>query len=124
MYHHLMLISPHPYMLQFWDYLVALQSSSESVSLETIDSFNVASKGSRSPVFGFSTNVKLETDSCRVEFENEKENSSSIMLVFQQLNIRYFYLFFICGGVYMWACLCACTLENRQLHPLACFTID
>ncbi|VVA31867.1 PREDICTED: vacuolar [Prunus dulcis] len=70
-------------------YLVALQSSSESVSLETIDSFNVASKGSRSPVFGFSTNVKLETVSCRVELENEKENSSSIMLVFQQLNISY-----------------------------------
>ncbi|ONI15169.1 hypothetical protein PRUPE_3G028500 [Prunus persica] len=70
-------------------YLVALQSSSESVSLETIDSFNVASKGSRSPVFGFSTNVKLETVSCRVELENEKENSTSIMLVFQQLNISY-----------------------------------
>ncbi|BFG24048.1 hypothetical protein CerSpe_103220 [Prunus speciosa] len=79
-------------------YLGALQSSSESVSLETIDSFNVASKGlrspaaskgSRTPVFSFSTNVKLETVSCRVELENAKENSSFIMLVFQQLNISY-----------------------------------
>lgn len=67
-------------------YLGALQSA---LSLETIDPLKVVSNGSRTAVFGFSTNVKLETVSFQVELENEKENSSSIMLACQQLDIRY-----------------------------------
>lgn len=67
-------------------YLGALQSA---LSLETIDPLKVVSNGSRTAVFGFSTNVKLETVSFQVELENEKEINSSIMLACQQLDIRY-----------------------------------
>ncbi|KAM1717129.1 hypothetical protein COP2_025269 [Malus domestica] len=72
--------------LELIAYLGALQPA---LSLETIDPLKVISNGSRTAVFGFSTNVKLETVSFQVELENEKENSSSIMLACQQLDIRY-----------------------------------
>nr|XP_011467498.1 PREDICTED: uncharacterized protein LOC101298156 [Fragaria vesca subsp. vesca] len=70
-------------------YLGALQLKFDSLPLETIDSLDATSNGLGTPVFGFSTNIKLETVKIEVELENEQENSSSIMLKFQQLDIGY-----------------------------------
>ncbi|XP_062008854.1 uncharacterized protein LOC133725578 isoform X1 [Rosa rugosa] len=76
-------------MLGLIEYLGALQLKFDSLPLESIDSLDATSNGLGNPVFGFSTNIKLETVKIEVELENEKENSSSFMLKFQQLDMGY-----------------------------------
>lgn len=76
-------------------YLGALQLKFDTLSLETSDSLNAASNRLRTPVFGFSTNIKLETVIFEVDLENEKENSSSFTLAFQQLDMGYLVFSFL-----------------------------
>ncbi|XP_050382411.1 uncharacterized protein LOC126799284 isoform X2 [Argentina anserina] len=70
-------------------YIGAVQLKFESLPFENTGSLNAASNGFKTPVFGFSTNFKLEMMKIEVELENEQENSSSFMLKFQQLDIGY-----------------------------------